>query len=75
MISEMYKVDHNITNKYSDYETIKEKRLEELKPIMDSFFESIDNDIDIALPRSLFGKALSFAKNMKYYLYNIRWKT
>jgi len=71
MISEMYKVDHNITNKYSDYETIKEKRLEELKPIMDSFFESIDNDIDIALPRSLFGKALSFAKNMKCYLYNI----
>ena len=72
LIAKMYATDNSILdNCNGNYKKIEEERNQKLKPIIDSFFDEIDKDINNVLPKSLFGKALLYAQNNKVYLYNV----
>lgn len=72
LIAKMYATDNSIIDScLGNYKKIEEERNQKLKPIIDSFFNEVDKDINNVLPKSLFGKALLYAQNNKAYLYNV----
>ena len=70
-ISNIYHEDNKITNNCNDYELIKQKRNEIIKPLFDDFFETCKKYYPNVLPKSKLGDALNFAIKNEKYVYNI----
>ncbi len=70
-ISKIYFEDNKITENCNDYELIKQKRNEIIKPLFDDFFETCKKYSPCVMPKSKLGDALNFALKNEKYVYNI----
>jgi transposase len=70
-ISNIYHEDNKITDKCSDYDLIKQKRNEIIKPLFDDFFKTCRKYYPNVMPKSKLGDALNFAIKNEKYVYNI----
>lgn len=70
-ISKIFHEDNLISKLYEkDYDSIKEARLNIIKPLFDDLYDTINNYFLLTLPKSGLGKALSYALSAKEGLYN-----
>lgn len=70
-ISKIYFEDNKITDNCSNFDSIKQKREEIIKPLFDDFFNTCDKYYSNVLPKSKLGDALNFAIKNKGSIYNI----
>ena len=70
-ISNIYHEDNKITKNCNDYDFIKQKRNEIIKPLFDDFFETCKKYYPNVMPKSKLGNALNFAIKNEKYVYNI----
>lgn len=70
-ISKIYFEDNKITNDCNDFDLIKQKRTEIIKPLFDDFFATCKTYYSCVLPKSKLGEALNFAITNEKFIYNI----
>lgn len=71
MFAKIYNVENTIKSEESDFNRIKERRQNELKPLYDSLFSFIEKASLAVLPKSAFGEACSYAIKYKDSAYNV----